>query len=288
MTFSGIHIKHFPRLTRPILIAGFNGWGNALNVSEGMAAYLANKLDARKFASIDPDTYYRFDEHRPVVDIQDSVLKRVLPPGGDFYALQTDAQTDDLVILRADEPSLKWYRFVHEIFELCRQLSIQTVVTLGGMYDNVLHSDRIVSGIASDGEINARLRKWGILPISYHGPSAIHSVMLSEGPKYGIAGISLWCHCPYYLQGTTHYGLLSHMAKLLEKISRVDLDTADLDRDWDQLSRQIQTLIGKNGDLQKLVSDIRKDQMKGTSPDPKRSLPSDHKVIHLTDFLDPR
>ena len=45
---TGIHITELPQLNHPILIAGFDGWGNALNVSKGMVTYLIGKLNAKK------------------------------------------------------------------------------------------------------------------------------------------------------------------------------------------------------------------------------------------------
>jgi hypothetical protein len=161
------------------------------------------------------------------------------------------------------------------------------VITLGSLYDNVLHSDRVVSGVASHAALREKFTGWGILPISYQGPSAIHSLLLAEGPHYDIANISLWCHCPYYLQGATHYGLLAYLVKLLGKICGFEADTGPLDENWNQLSRQVQASIDQNEELQKLVDGIRKEQVKGTRQRDAKP-PSDHKVIHITDFLDPK
>ena len=57
MNEPGIEIKETLALKNPLLIAGFEGWGNALNVSGGMAEYdiqisgnaeqLARELDQR-------------------------------------------------------------------------------------------------------------------------------------------------------------------------------------------------------------------------------------------------
>jgi proteasome assembly chaperone (PAC2) family protein len=288
MQLSGIHIDHLPPLVRPVLIAGFDGWGNALNVSRGATAYLVKTLAASRFASLDPDSFYRFDENRPLVDIRDAALNGLIPPGGHFYGVQTEGPAHDLVILQADEPGLRWYLFARELYELCRRLAVETVITLGSLYDSVLHSDRIVSGIASHAELREKLTGWGILPISYQGPSAIHSLLLAEGAHYDIANISLWCHCPYYLQGATHYGLLAYLVKLLEKICGFEADTGELEENWDRLSRQVQASIDQSKELQKLVDGIRKEQMKGAASKRHSQPPSDHKVIQITDFLDPK
>jgi len=168
MNDHGIHIKELPQLKNPLLIAGFDGWGNALNISKGMVNYLIRRMKAKHFADLDPDTFYRYDDQRPQVSIVGGILKSFRSPGGSFYAAQTDAGQSDLVILKAVEPNLRWFQLADQLFSLCRKLGIRTIVTLGSMYDNVLHTDRIVSGVASTEDMVSRLMKSDINPIAYH------------------------------------------------------------------------------------------------------------------------
>ena len=115
----GIHIEEVPELERPILIAGFDGWGNALDISSSMVTYLTGKLNAKYFARINPDPFYRYDETRPIVKIEEGDLKGISTPGGSFYAARTSSGERDLVILKADEPDLRWFHFISELFSLC-------------------------------------------------------------------------------------------------------------------------------------------------------------------------
>jgi len=283
-----IHMKEVPELTNPVLIAGFDGWGNALNVSNGMAAYLIRQLNARHFADLDPDAFYRYDEQRPVVDIEAGRLNTLTPPGGSFYAVGTDDEQSDLIILKANEPNLQWFKFVDQLFSLCLKLGVHTIITLGSMYDNVLHTDRIISGLASTPESLANLNQKRIGSISYQGPSAIHSIIQSEGTKRGFECISLWTHCPYYLQGTTHFGILSHLGRLIAEIAKFRLDTRDLDTNWQTLEGQINKLIENNHELQSLISNLRKEKVKGSTAALRGAAKSDEKIINLQDFLDPK
>jgi proteasome assembly chaperone (PAC2) family protein len=287
MKHQGIEIENLPQLKKPLLIAGFEGWGNALKISSGMAAYLIRKLNADQFATLNPDCFYRYDEARPMVKIEEGRLKQVTPPGGSFYASQTGPEENDVVILKADEPSLKWYQFIDELFFLCRELGVETVITLGSMYDNVLHTDRIISGIASTDELVAHLRESNINSISYQGPSAIHSIIQEEGPKKGFKCISLWSHCPFYLQGTTHFGILSHLGSLLATLGDFNLDTTDLEDSWKRLSAQIQELVKKNTEIQNIISELRKSKVRGSAADMQGSF-KDEKIINIEDFLDPK
>lgn len=288
MRADGIHIQELPDLKNPVLIAGFDGWGNALKISSGMAAYLVRSFEAQQFAEMDPDVYYRYDELRPVVHIEDGVMKRFSPPQGIFYAARTAPDQPDLVILQADEPSLKWVGFVNEFYSLCEKLNIESVITMGSMYDHVLHTDRIISAIASNTAPASILQEKGVNSITYQGPSAIHSIIHSEGEKRNVTCMSLWCHCPYYLQGTTHFGILAHLGKILGELGGFNLSTEDLEASWEKLRVQIEQLIQNNAELQSIVKQIRKEKVRGTAAEMKGSLKSGEKIINIQDFLQPK
>lgn len=285
MSDTGIQIKKLPKLHHPLLVAGFEGWGNAMNVSSGMVAYLTQKMKGRPFASLNPDVFYRYDESRPVVNIVDGKLISLSPPGGSFFTVKTASGRGDLILLDADEPNLKWHQFAEELISLCGRLEVETFVVLGSMYDKVLHTDRIVSGIASSGPLTERLKAHQVSGVSYQGPSAIHSTLLTEGQKKGLDCFSLWCHCPYYLQGATHYGLLSHLGSILASFGEFELDTSDLDARWQELNEQIQALVETNPALQSVIDELRKAKVRGSWERMRETARGNEKVINLKDFL---
>ena len=288
MSETAIEINYMPQLKAPALIAGFGGWGNALDVSKAMVNYLIRKLDAQPFARLNADLLYRYDETRPIVDIERGNLKSLSPPGGSFHFARSGQSEEDMVFLTADEPSLRWSLFASELFDLCEQLGVRRVITLGSMYDNVLHSDIVISAIASSEELLAELDARKVMPVSYRGPSAIHSTIHSEGKKRGIQCVSLWCHCPYYLQGTTHFGLLTELGSLVSQLGRFHLDTGELEASWKELNRQIQGLIERNPELQGMINELRKAKVRGSWETMKASTRKDEKIIHLSDFLKPK
>ena len=288
MSEPGIHIEYLPELNNPILIAGFEGWGNALDISSGMILYLIRKLAAKAFASINPDVFYRYDETRPRVEIEEGILKNLSPPGGSFYAAKTVTQGKDLVLFNANEPNLRWFQFVDELLSLCDKLGVKTIITLGSMYDNVLHSDRIISGISSSQELFFKLESKNVMPIFYRGPSAIHSIIHSEAQKKGFQSVSLWCHCPYYLQGTTHFGLISSLGALLSFLGEFELDVEDLEASWTAIKEKIQGLVDKSPELREIIKELRKAKVRGSWANMRESSRKDDKVINLKDFLEPR
>jgi predicted ATP-grasp superfamily ATP-dependent carboligase len=284
MLHKAIQLDDLPPMKDPLLIAGFEGWGNALDISRGMVDYLIEKLKGKSFGTIAPDLFYRFDEHRPVAEIEEGILKNLTPPGGRFFAVDRAVSGRDLIVLKATEPNLRWLSFAEALLDLCRKTGVTTMVCLGSMYDNVLHSDTVLSAVASSNELLSELKSRKVVAVNYKGPSAIHSTILHEAGKIGMPCVSLWCHCPFYLQGTTHFGLLSHLGSLLSSWGGFALDTQELDRTWKDLNKQIQGIIDKNPELQTMISDLRKSKIKGSWEEAKRG----DKVIHLEDFLKPK
>ena len=81
-----------------------------------MVSYLIRKLKAKKIAWINPEPFYRYDENRPLVNIEDGRLMGISPPGGSFYTTLTDSDEKGIVILKASEPNLRWFQFMDEMF----------------------------------------------------------------------------------------------------------------------------------------------------------------------------
>ena len=160
-----IEIDNLPELNDPLFIAGFDGWGNALDVSSGMVDYLIRKLNVQFFGKLNPDLFYRFDENRPTVSIENGLLKKISPPGGFFYATRPGFMERDIIILKAAEPSIRWFHFVDTILSLCQRTGVKTIISLGSMYDNVLHTETIISALASSEELLTRLKEKKVITI---------------------------------------------------------------------------------------------------------------------------
>ena len=277
-------IEHAPELSQPVLIVGFEGWANGGNLAVGMIDYLLRKLGATRFAKINPNNFYRFDDARPVVKVEGGQLRDVSMQEPTFYAAHETQTEVDLILLKAGEPHIRWFSFVKLLLSFCRELGVDLIISLGGLQDNVVHTDTIISGFASSEQLLQRIVQAQVIPTDYEGPGAIHSLILKQAKSMGIEGISLWGHCPFYLQGT-HLRLLSRMATILADLTNIHVDTAELEKGAVQLARQIQHFIDDNPELQKVIKEIMKSKTVSTPPGPGRK---DGKVIYLDDFFKPK
>jgi proteasome assembly chaperone (PAC2) family protein len=288
MEIKGIEIEEMPRLKNPLFIAGIDGWGNTLNISKGMVDFLISRLSARPIARLKTDLFYRYDATRPIIRVEEGALKRYRPPKGVFYCVETGPEGRDLVLFLADEPSMGWHRLVDDMYGLFTSLGVKTVISIGSMYDKVLHTERKISSFVSGEEIKALLTQRGVTPISYAGPGTLHTAIHWEGQKRGIECASLWCHCPYYLQGTTHFGLLSELGSLLSFLGNFKLDTKILEENWVRLEKKILEFIEKNDEFKSVVRELEKTRGKPTVPTLRRPVDPNEKVINLKDFLEPK
>jgi proteasome assembly chaperone (PAC2) family protein len=286
MAYRTFKLEKIPTLAAPVFVIGFRGWGNALDVSSGTATYLAEALQAECIGHIDPDACYRYDESRPVVEIDTGQMKTITPPGGKFFAIATHPGENDIVILVADEPSLNWYRFSWELVDLAHQFGSAGMITLGSMFDNVLHTDRIISAVTTGSYFGGVVSRHRVIPINYHGPSAVHTIILEACRNRALAGASLWGHCPAYLQGITHHGLMLQMVRLIADMAAFSLNTQALEARWEALEIQIQKLMSDNPKLEEVIDQIRKKKRQGAMQNLGQNGNKQGKVINLQDFLD--
>ena len=283
MDSNALRISTPPKLKSPVFIVGFDGWGNALNVSKGTADYLVKQLSADYLGEFNPDIFFRYDAKRPDVVIESGIFHEFHSPEIKLYAATTDQNENDVVILSGDEPNLAWYRFSDELFNFIKETGIKTVISVGSMYDNVLHTERLISGFVSKPDMQKILVEKNIQLISYSGPGSIHSILHKEGKYRNVDCISLWCHCPFYIQGTTHFGIISRLASLLGILGKFSIDTENLEAEWKKLDTDIDKLILNNPDLQETIEELKAERLKiGETLEQKTDAKS--KVIHIKDF----
>src|SRR5215813_12420657 len=105
---SALTIEELPTLTDPVLIVAFAGWNDAGGSATHAAQFLVQRLQARRFASLDPEEFYNFSELRPQVRLRDGLYREVIWPTNDFHYSRSATSQRSLVIGIGIEPHLKW------------------------------------------------------------------------------------------------------------------------------------------------------------------------------------
>ena len=117
-----------PSLRKPYVICGLNGsFFNSGNVSVGGVNYFISQFDAVKFAEMPAsrDHIYQIpgaESLRPVFKMQDGLIVESHFPVNELYYATDTGSEHDLILLRGDEPSLKWQEYAETVVDLACSL----------------------------------------------------------------------------------------------------------------------------------------------------------------------
>ena len=273
-----INLSERPELSRPILIAGFDGWPNAGNISIETLFYLKRMLGAKKFAEIDPDPFHKYTNLRPYAKLEEGEVKHlVFSPDEFFY--KKGKESPDLILFIGKEPELRWKHFIQSFLRFAIDLNVEILLTIGGTYDNITHrQEPVISGVFNDDSLKISLANAGIQFIEYEGPISIHTMLLIEARKMGIKGVSLWGHAPQYLQSnnlSVIYQILIHLNEFIG----FGLDLSSLEVKAIELKKQIDLIVQKNPELLRIIEKYEKE------PESKKETSPEDKIINIVDFL---
>src|SRR5947209_6862090 len=147
-------------LRAPALVCGFRGWNDAADAASTAVTFVGGALEARRFATIDPEDYYDFQATRPRITLVDGDTREIVWPAVELFEARVPRAPRDLILLAGSEPSFRWRTFTKLIVELSEAIGTQLVVTLGALLADVPHTRPVaVTGLASDRALVSRLEQ---------------------------------------------------------------------------------------------------------------------------------
>jgi proteasome assembly chaperone (PAC2) family protein len=192
-----IEIDEFPELRNPVMIAAFEGWNDAADAASGVVDHLLKVWDARLVAALDPEDYYDFQVHRPLVGTDEQGMRRLTWPSSQVWVASPPGALRDVVLLRGIEPNMRWRQFCAELLATADDLEVQLVVTLGALLADTPHTRPVpVSGTTTEPEIQDRL---GLEPSTYEGPTGIVGVLQDACVRTDMPAVSFWSAVPHYV-----------------------------------------------------------------------------------------
>src|SRR6266576_5360537 len=162
-------------LRAPAMVCAFQGWNDAGDAASSAVSFLAESLDARRFAKIDSEEFYDFQANRPCVRFGEDGRREISWPSVEIFEAPAPRAPRDLVLVQGVEPSMRWRSFSANLIDLAEALGVQVVVSLGALLGDVPHTRPVaITGHASDPVLMQRL---GIQPSTYEGPTGIVGVL---------------------------------------------------------------------------------------------------------------
>jgi len=236
-----VEIHQIPALRNPVMVIAFSGWNDAAEAATGAASHLLGCWTDPSFdvvpeliADVDPEEFYDFQVNRPMIEVDESLVRNLTWPGTQIFALRTPSLENDFVVVRGVEPSMKWKTFTSDLLDLADDLEVEIVITIGSMLADTPHTRPItVSGSGAHPDIANRL---GVEISKYEGPTGVLGVIQDACVRRGIDAISLWAAVPHYASNSPSPKAIMALINSLEDFLDISIPQGDLHEqsaDWE-------------------------------------------------------
>jgi predicted ATP-grasp superfamily ATP-dependent carboligase len=274
-------ISSRPELERPILIAAFRGWNDGGQGASLATGYLAKLWEAKRFAEVDPETFFDFQATRPHVTLEEGLTRRIDWPATVFYHGRPPGLDRDAVLLLGIEPNLRWRTFTDLLVGFTQELGVELVVTLGALLADVPHTRPCpVTGSATDKQLVERL---GLSASRYEGPTGIIGVLHDACLRAGLPSASLWAAVPHYVSLTPSPKAALALCERLGDLLGAQIDTGELEEAAENYSEQVSEAVASDPDTAAYIEEL---EQRADTLAEEEALPSgDALAAELTRFL---
>jgi predicted ATP-grasp superfamily ATP-dependent carboligase len=256
------------------MVCAFKGWNDAGDAASAALSFVGSALGATRFARIDPEEFYDFQAHRPLIRLGDGQAREIVWPGVDIYQARIPRAPRDLILVAGPEPSMRWRTFSSLIVDLAEALGVQLVVSLGALLADVPHTiPVVVSGLASDPSLVERV---GMVGSNYEGPTGIVGVLHAACAQAAIPSASLWASVPHYVAAAPNPKAALALVRRFESLVGVSVDAGQLEQDSADYERQVGLAVQSDPDVQAFVERLERTAESQTPEDPE--IPSGDRI----------
>ena len=245
------------------MVIAFGGWSDAGEAATGVINHLLSTLssdcDSPEFApeliaEVDSEDFYDFQVNRPLIFVDDSMIRSLTWPGVQIFGLRNPNGERDFVVVRGVEPSMRWRGFASQLLDLADDLEVELVITLGSMLADTPHTRAIpVSGTGAHPDIAARL---GVEVSRYEGPTGILAVIQDGCVRRGIDAVALWAAVPHYANASPSPKATLALVNGLEDFLEINLPQGDLHEEAREWGKSINEMVKEDSDIEEYIKTL--------------------------------
>jgi len=219
-----------PDLRDPHVLAILRPWIDVNNVGTLTLDGLEAQLGAKPLAQLDrPGNFFDFTRYRPMLYLEEGVRRLKIPNTTLSYANREKG--NDFLFLRLLEPHSRGEDFADSVLEVFKVLKVKRYCLLGSMYDAVPHTKPLlVNGRASGKDAEQDLKKVGIQPSNYQGPTTITNLIAQNSPGLGIETATFIVSLPQYVNVEEDYLGKVRLLEILNLLYGIPIDKKDFDK----------------------------------------------------------
>ncbi len=219
-----------PELREPHVLATLRPWIDVNNVGSLTLDGLEAQFGAKELAKLArPGNFFDFTRYRPTLYFERDVRLLKIPNTILSYAQREKG--NDLLFLRLLEPHALAEAYVDSILKLLKAFKVKRYCLLGSMYDSVPHTKPLlVNGRATGKEAEQDLKRAGVQPSNYQGPTTITSLIVQKGPELGMEAISFVVSLPQYIKVDEDYLGKVRLMEILNLLYDIPIDKKDFEK----------------------------------------------------------
>jgi len=264
MASDKLNVYKRPKLRNPRLLLGFSGWMDGGEVSTGTVKCLIDKLDAQRFAEIEPKGFYIYSFpgsmeitalFRPHTKIQNGLIASYEIPSNEFFC----SEKDDLILFIGKEPNLYWEEFAECIFSVCAEFHIEMIYFIGSVAGLVPHTrePRLFCSV-SDPKLKETFQHYGVKFTNYEGPASIVTYLTANCNKRDLGMVSLVATIPAYVQGNNPKCIEAVTRRLVGMLG-LQLELDDLTKVSDAFEKKLGDVVLEQPELQSNIHKLEED-----------------------------
>lgn len=241
-----------PTLRRPVLLVGLDGFVDAGAVASTAGMFLRHRWQSDVIADFDADTLIDFRARRPSVVVDSGRLRRLDWPGIELCAGATDGPHDVLLLL-GPEPDMRWQEFSRSVAQVCVDLGVEVVLTLGAYPAAVPHTRPVSIVKASNGLAGDPVPEAGEIS-GYSGPVGAATALQMALGDVGIPAVGLWAEVPHYIAGSPHPAAALALVRTITAVVGVEVDTTELEAAAKLHARQVDEAVAEHPEAEEMVA----------------------------------
>jgi predicted ATP-grasp superfamily ATP-dependent carboligase len=219
-----------PELREPHVLAILRPWIDVNNVGTSILDGLEAQFGAKELAKLaKPGNFFDFTRYRPILYFEGGIRRVKIPNTILSYAKREKG--NDFLFLRMLEPHSQAEFYVDSILQLLKALKVKRYCLLGSMHDAVPHTKPlIVSGRAEGERAEQDLKKAGVQPSHYQGPTTITFLIPQRGQELGMETMLFVVSLPQYVNVEEDYLGKVRLLEILNLLYDVPIDQKDFEK----------------------------------------------------------
>jgi len=234
------------------MIAGFNQWANAGNVSSGIPEYLIEKLHARRIGHIRKDDFYIFQlpvSHfmfRPAIKFVEGYEEDYQEePINDFHYAEIDDK--GLIVFIGTEPNQREDVYINTLLDGAMELGVKRIIVPAGVGGEVpFDKERLVSCTYSLKQMQEELKNYAVAFSNYNRNATIGMVINHHCKERGIESVRMSARTPSYevqIAIPSDKRAIYDILRRIRYMLGINLDLSDLERESKQQNSDFQNAL---------------------------------------------